>query len=156
MRSLLTLVSICFFVSCSPINKQNRIKKTFELATQKLNDAYYEDAIVLYSKVLEMDHEVIDAHMNRGVAYYETGHYALALADYNEVRQARPDFDDVLFNRAYTYLAMARYDMALDDLKTLKKQYPDTALVYSIQGYVYGQQENYQRAKESFEKAVLK
>ncbi|MEO9967216.1 MAG: tetratricopeptide repeat protein [Reichenbachiella sp.] len=151
-----SLLCVIFFSACSPINKRNRIKKSFELATQKLDDAYYDDAIVLYSQVIKMDHELVDAYLNRGVAYYETGHFSLALADYNHVRQQLPDFNDVLFNRVYTYLAMERYNMATDDLELLTRLYPDTALVDVIRGLMFGQQKNFIEAKDSFEKALVK
>ena len=150
------LLLLVIFTACSPINRQNKIKHTFDAANQKLEDAYFEDAIVLYSKVLELDHEIVDAYMNRGVAYFETGHYALALADYNHVRQMKPEFHGILFNRINAYMEMNRMEMAATDIDFLKTIYPDTALIWNVEGLMFGKQKDYMRGKASFKIALAK
>ncbi|RJE75250.1 hypothetical protein BGP76_19325 [Reichenbachiella sp. MSK19-1] len=153
---LIFLSLLVLIVACSPANRKNRIKYTFETANKKLNEGYYSDAVVLYSQVLEKDAEITDAYLNRGVAYYEMGKYVLALADYNEVYRLKPDYHDVLFNRAYAYLELERMDNAFEDLSYLRKLYPDTALVDVVSGLVFEKQRDYAKALESFSAAIAK
>ena len=83
----------------------------------------YDQAIDLYSRVIETDPEFMDAYMNRGVAYLESGHSALALADYNEVIKANPEYHPVYFNRAMAYMQLGRYSKSLEDIRFLTNIY---------------------------------
>lgn len=143
-------------ISCGPATKQKRIQRTFELANAKLEQAYYDEAVSLYSQVIDKDPEIIDAFMNRGVAYFESGHYALALADYNHVYFNYPEYPEVIFNLVYCHMQLERFDQAKNDIKQLRNLYPDSALVDVIEGLFWTEQRELTKAQTHFSDAIVK
>ncbi|MFY0627287.1 MAG: tetratricopeptide repeat protein [Reichenbachiella sp.] len=146
----------CLLIACGPATKKKRIQRTFELANTKLEQAYYDEAISLYSQVIDKDPEVIDAFMNRGVAYFESGHFTLALADYNHVHFNYPEYPEVVFNLVYCHLELKRFRQAQEDIKELKSIYPDSALVDVIEGLFWSKQNYLSKAHLSFSTAIKK
>lgn len=128
----------------------------FNQANEELAERHYDDAIGLYDRVIELQPELTDAYLNRGVAHYNKGKYVLALADYNEVYRQKPDFHDLLFNRAYVYMELGRIESAFDDLRYLRGIYPDTALIDVAAGLLYQKNKEYNRALDSFSQAIQK
>lgn len=147
------IISI-ILISCGPANREKRIQRTFDLANQRLEQGYYDDAIALYSEVITKNAELTDAFMNRGVAYFESGRYALALADYNHVYFNYPDYTAVVFNRIYCHLALGRLKAAEEDLNQLKILYPDSALIDVIEGLFWEKQRRLNKSLECFEAAA--
>jgi tetratricopeptide (TPR) repeat protein len=73
--------------------------------TQQANEAYqlnqYEDAISLYSKVVDLQFESATLYYNLGNAYYKNGNKALALLWYERARRLSPNNEDIIHNISF-------------------------------------------------------
>jgi tetratricopeptide (TPR) repeat protein len=54
----------------------------------------YDDAILCFTKVINLDTRYAVTYYMRGVVYYMKGDYALAAADFEEAIRIAPDYAD--------------------------------------------------------------
>lgn len=77
-----------------------------------------------------------------------------AIKKYNVSINLTPAFADAYFNRGYTFFELKDYDKALKDFETVsvKNKYDERA--FFMMGAIYEYYEEYEKAKENYEKAL--
>ena len=73
-------------------------------------------AIVTFSKAIEIDPKDPRVYANRAFAYEGKGQYARAIADFTKALEMNPKDADTYNNRALSYYYNKQYDKALDDV----------------------------------------
>jgi len=75
----------------------------------------YDEAIELYTKIINVDGKRADAIEMRGLAYNNLSEYKKALADYNMAIKLVPDNAIYYYNRGYFYYQLGMQDNAVED-----------------------------------------
>lgn len=75
----------------------------------------WNEAIVEYTKAIEIAPDLIKAYNNRAVAYTEKGDYDKAIIDCNKVIQMDPQSTIPYYNRSIAFLYKKEYQKALED-----------------------------------------
>ena len=103
-------------------------------------------AILDYSKAIEIDPRNAEAYLKRGLAYakqYQRGDYFnegvwdKAIADFSKVIEIEPRNVEVYFKRADLYRKKGQYSMAILDYSKVIEIDPRNAEAYYERGYVY-------------------
>ena len=85
----------------------------------------YEEAIGMYSRVLEQERENISALNNRGAAFLLLGQTEKAVMDFNRSLGLKSGQVDVLYNRGVAYFQSKLFAEAMRDLKSVLAENPD-------------------------------
>ncbi len=85
---------------------------------QKMGDSYYddgniEDAIRLFSKALEINHNLPEIHAKLGNLWYRQGKLDLAIYSYKKAVELKPELAGVYWNIGLMYYQKGRVDLAI-------------------------------------------
>ena len=129
---IICLLIICsIFAGCTKSTEQ-QLQEQLELGQRYLAEANYEEAIVVFNKVIELDPNNADAYMYLGQTYLEkaeadTGDISIVVSDYNASIEALLNamelgadvsLDDSL---ARAYIGVADAYLALGDIEAAKQ-----------------------------------
>ncbi|MBN1380068.1 MAG: tetratricopeptide repeat protein [Deltaproteobacteria bacterium] len=95
-----------------------------------------------------------DVHLNLATAYMTSGHYALALRELLEAEKFTPDDPKVHYLLGMTYYSKGLRKEAMDELNTALALKPDYSDVYSFVGTMHINDSQWDKAIESFQKAL--
>ncbi len=114
----------------------------------------WDEAIVQYTKAIELDPELARAYNNRGWAYGEKGQSDLAIADYNKAIELDPELAMAYSNRGNTYFDKGEIDNAIADYSRTIELDPNYALAYYNRGTAYYIKDEFDRAIADYTKAI--
>ncbi len=143
----------------------------------------YDEAIVAFTKAIELNQTHAAAYTERGYAYYVTREYDLAGNDFDATIAIDPEYADAYAGRgivyyrngdgeekAYTqcdqslaldpksargYYCRGRILDSIDDLtRAIELGYKPLSRAYMLRGFIYDEQEEYDRAIADFNKAI--
>jgi len=81
------------------------MKDSATIFLQQANESYqknkFEDAIVLYNKVVDLQFESATLYYNLGNAYFKSGEYARAMLWFERARRLDPNNEDIIHNIAF-------------------------------------------------------
>ena len=103
----------------------------------------YQDAIVDFEQVIQLQPDNADAYYNRGLAKEVLGQYQSALADFAMALRMQPDYALAYYNRGSTKVTQKLFKDALVDLRTaleLAQADGNSALVADIEKLLQSQE----------------
>ena len=132
---------------------QSKIQGLLSQANNSLKK-HPEQAISLYTEILNIESTNEDALLWRGIAYYNSGESEKALEDLNKLVKLHPRHSRAYNNIGNVYSSEKQYSLALKKYHTALKINPQYAAVYSNIAILYTEQEKYQIALEYCDKAL--
>jgi tetratricopeptide (TPR) repeat protein len=118
----------------------------YNLGYAQFKAGLHQDAVISYSKTLEMDPDYYPAYINRGLEYVQLERYDEALDDYNRALE----FGDIPFaysGRGDAYFGLKMYDRAIADFEkaiSLMQGSPSSAHSYCMVALSYFEVGRYQ------------
>jgi tetratricopeptide (TPR) repeat protein len=85
----------------------------------------WDQAVISYSKAIELDSNYTDAYIGLGGAYYEKGNYELELKNYLEAASRDPKDADAYYCLASAYEDVAQYGEAMKAFRDAYRLNPD-------------------------------
>jgi tetratricopeptide (TPR) repeat protein len=119
---------------------------------KKLNQM--EDAVLDYTRALELKPDYIDAYMARGFTYYEMERYPEALADFAKLKEIRPSLPTVYMFSGLTYRLLGDFENALVDLNKATELQPSYLEAFFHRGLTYFELKDYEKSIEDFTKVI--
>ena len=113
-----------------------------------------EQAIVSFSKAIELDPDYVNAYCNRGVVYYYKSEYENAFIDYNKALELNPRHAITYNNRGVAYGNNGEQEKAIGDFTRAIEIKSDYADAYNNRGNAYGNRSEYDRAITDYTKAI--
>lgn len=120
----------------------------------KAQMGYYDEAIALFTQLIERNPLNAMDYSNRGLTYFQSGRSAEAFADYSRAIELNPRLDRAYNNRANYYAAQGHYLEAILDYDVALDLNPANASAWINQGITFRDLKMYQRAIESFDLAL--
>ena len=116
--------------------------------------AAYENAIVHYTRALELKPDLPEVYPNRGNVYRDIGELDKAIGDYNDAIELDPNDANAYNNRGNAYFDKNEIDKAIEDYNTAIELKLDYANAYYNRGNAYHVKGNITKAIEDYNKAV--
>ena len=113
-----------------------------------------EQAIVSFSKAIELDPDYVNAYCNRGAVYYYKGEYEKAIIDYNKAIELNQRHVITYNNRGVAYDNKDEQEKAIGDFTRAIEIKSDYADAYNNRGNAYGNKGEYDRAITDYTKAI--
>jgi tetratricopeptide (TPR) repeat protein len=110
--------------------------------------------LAVYKEILNIDPDSAEADMIAGEALDEKGDNAGAVQQFRAAELANPKEPNVHFGLAYLLWAQKRYDEAIPEFKAELENDPKNYQTMTYLGDTYVQQNQFDLAKETLEKAV--
>ncbi len=127
-RWLMLVLSVFMLTACSWCVEQ-QVAKQLELGQRYLLEERYEEAIVAFSKAIELDPKSVEAYLGRAESYSKLSeaeeNLTLALADYERVRELDADNKEAFLGIADIYLLRGDYEAVLEILKDGTEMVPE-------------------------------
>jgi tetratricopeptide (TPR) repeat protein len=114
----------------------------------------YEQAIVDYTKAIELDPEYAEAYVNRSTAHLLMSNYGQAVTDCNYALELAPDFVAAYTNRGIARTGLRDYEQALADYDQALKLAPKNVYAYYNRGNTYLWMGQYQEAITNYSQAI--
>jgi tetratricopeptide (TPR) repeat protein len=114
----------------------------------------FEQAIVDFSKALELDPQYAEAYNNRSTAHLMMGNYGQAVFDCNRALELAPDFVATYVNRGIAYTGLRDYRRAIEDGEKALQLDPDNVYAHFNLGNSYLWRSEYKKAIPCYDQAV--
>lgn len=117
----------------------------------KMNN--YENAILDYTKAIQLDPNLPEAYLGLGIVYTRLGQYEKAEYHYSKVIQVEPANENAYTNRGFARMKLQNFSGALEDFNQSLRLNPKNGLVYANRGSLYYQIDKLAEARQDWEKA---
>lgn len=129
----------------------------FEQGYNYSGENNYDNAIIAYTKAIELNPQYAMAYNNRGNAYCGKNQNDFALEDYNRVIQLNNDELAAQYaynNRGMIYARMGKLELAITDYNNAIRLNQQFADAYYNRGFAFTTMEKYDLALADYNKAV--
>lgn len=114
----------------------------------------YRQAIISFSRAIELDLKYSTPYLNRGVAYFKIGNYQQAIRNLDIAIGLNPRFAEAYYNRGLVFSELENYQQAMIAFNKATELNPGYIGVYYKRGSIYNKLGNYQQAIEDYNKAI--
>jgi tetratricopeptide (TPR) repeat protein len=143
---IILLVALLISVVACMDPEYYHLKKGDEYSEKKK----WSEAIVEYTKSIEISPKLIQAYSNRATAYTENGQYEKAIADCTKAIEMDPKSVIPYYNRSIAYLYNREYNKAILDCEKIIELGLNSAWVYYHRGMGYYGLGDYSAAINNF------
>lgn len=123
-------------------------------ALTAIRQGEYEQAIELFTELVDRNPLSANDYNNRGLVYFQSGQFDEAIADYDRALEINPTLDSVYNNRANYYAAKGQLLDAIVDYEIALDLNPSNIRAWINQGITLRDLQLYDQAIESFDLAL--
>ncbi len=142
--SLIILFGVSNAISEQQINIFSSFAKGAIEAESYINNGYncyklglYPEAILNYTKAIEISPSFDMAYTKRGEAYLRAGQHYDAILDFDKAIEINPENIEAYLYRGIAYIRNIQYDKAISDLNRVIEINPKSAVAYNFRGFAY-------------------
>jgi len=136
MKSII-LLSICCLLLTPAVAQVSEAQKSYEQGLQQAQAGRLDEAIVLFTKSIELQPNDYYAWYNRGIAKNMLGRHAEALADFSQTVKLAPTYKKGYLNRGIAQKRLTNYAGALADYSYALRLDPNYGEAYYNRGMLY-------------------
>ena len=115
----------------------------------------YDEAILKYTKAIEINSRYALAYLHRGLAYEKKGQYDHAVSDFTKTLKINPRNDDAYYNRGSVSEQKGQYDQAIADYTKAIEINPGHGWAFGNRGNMYLNKGLTDQAILDFTKSIL-
>lgn len=116
------LMLIAVTLSLSSAHAGNRTAEDYFLEGQKYHaEKKYPEAIVVYTKAIEMRPKFIEAYYGRGSSYALADHAEHALADFNTIIAINPSEEQAYYNKGVLFQIFKKFEESIEQFDLFLK-----------------------------------
>ena len=136
--SKIWIISLLIFVGLmAACNSGDSAEEYINQGLATNEDGNLEQAIVDYTKAIELDPNSVEAYFNRGIAYQVSDNWEQAIVDYTKTIELGPDYKEAYFNRGDNYYILNNPEQAIADYTKAIELDPNYALAHRNRGYTF-------------------
>ena len=126
----------------------------FEQGDAFFDERDFENAILCYSKVVNLVPNFYEGYYKRGLCYCKFKEYEMAIADFSKVIELDYSNEEAYLQRAEVYASLGKYNKVIEDYTTLIELNPyNTEFYYSRASY-YKESNKYGNAVKDYTKII--
>ena len=134
--------------------KLSVINSCYQRAIEKFNLEKYQEAIIDFGYVIDLNPEFADSYYRRGLTYIQLTNYPEAIIDFGYAIDLNPEFADSYYQRGLTYIQLTNYPEAIEDLTQVIRLDASHAPAYNFRGSAYYKLGEYQQAVDDYDRAI--
>ena len=129
MRNKIKIIPLIICVSLLILGCVNPVLEHLEQGGTYADKEQWDEAIIEYSKAIELDPEFAPSYYCRGLAYHGKGDLDRAIADFDKAINLNPEFALAYFCRGFAYVIKGEVTKAVSDYEKVIELSDDPALV---------------------------
>jgi tetratricopeptide (TPR) repeat protein len=148
MKKTFTYIFLLFFVA--KLSAQSTSGENLKIAAEFFDKKEYESSLLFCNKALDINPNLPDAYLFRGLNNHELENYQDAIIDYTVAVKLKPDYLDAYFYRSKSKQANNDYIGAARDLNKARELSPAQATLFLVKGALsslFGGSENNKKDK---------
>lgn len=145
---------LIFLLSATGLRAQYDKQQFFYRGQQLIIEGRYPAAIENFNRLIQLDPELYEAYMFRGIGKYNLGDYMGAKADFDRALSINPIYTLAYHYRAITYSQLGQYAQALEDLKEAVDLRPSYNGLYFSRGVTYLLSQQFELAEADFNRFI--
>lgn len=130
-------------------------RQLFNQANICYRESRFNEAVAIYSRIIEMAPDNASAFNNRGNAKYSTGNINGAIQDFAKAIEIDPYYDNAYYNLGNIYLVQGNINGALEQLNQAINCNSKKGRYYYTRAGIYRSMKQLNRALEDFDKALI-
>jgi tetratricopeptide (TPR) repeat protein len=147
---IILIIACSILFSCAT-TQQTQLKSRDDEVHNNRGFAYcqigqYDQAILDFSKAIEINPRLAHAYNNRGAAYLYKAQYDRAILDLSKAIEINPRLAHAYNNRGWAYIKMWQYDQAISDFNKTIEIDPRFVEAYFHRAIVYFLIEEYDKS----------
>ena len=128
------------------VPKEQRVDLLRRRALSCVREGKPVKSIALFSELIGMQPDNLDAYLNRGSAYIQSKQFELGIADFSHVISMKPDLMEAWYNRGTAFVVAHQYERAIADLSEAIRLKPDSGRAYCNRALAYMEKSDYDSA----------
>ena len=116
-----------------------------------LKNKLYEQAIMEFSKAININPCQSEAYYNRGYAYAEKGQFENAISDYSQAISINNEYSEAYNNRGNIYSDQGEFEKAISDYNQAIRLNINFADAYNNRAITYYEKRNYGKARQDLQ-----
>jgi len=140
---------------------QNEALKYINSGNENLSKDNFDQAIVDFTKALELNPNDANVYYYRGLAHYgisvmrnDAPSIDRAIGDYNQALKLNPDYVEVYNARSGAYFGKNEFDKAIEDINHVIQLGTNDSFAYATRGVAYMMKEEFDRAIKDLETSL--
>ncbi len=121
-------------------------QKFFQQGVELENAGQIDQAIEIFSKVIELEPNFFDGYNHRANSLAQKKEYEKALQDYQKAMDLNPQEATLYYNRAVVYYLMKKYPETLEDYNKAIELNPQYVKAYLNRGTLFAENRQWQQA----------
>ncbi len=151
-----TVVMVVTLVNKEKPTDLNRSNTLYEKGLQKVEEKKYEEAIELFTQVIEISPEYNKAYAKRGAVKAEfLNRHEEAMPDYDKALELNPKDALTLHNRGISRIKLNQLEEAVEDFTRAVLTKPTYYIAHNSRGVAHGMLGDYEKAITDFESALI-
>ena len=130
------------------------LKEKFNLALQNHRKNNLKTAENLYSEILTINPNYVDAHNNLGILFNKLGEHQKAISCYEKAIQIQPNNALINYNLANTFAELGQHQKAISCYEKAIQIQPNYVDAYNNLGILFNKLREHQKAISCYEKAI--
>lgn len=126
----------------------------FEKASRYSDAGEHKQAILYYTKAIEINPEKAVFYIGRGSSYCDNNEHEKAIADYTTAIKLNPEESKFYATRAYCYSEIGQYDKAIADATKAIELAPKNGIGYNNRAFAYYAKKDYTKAIADYTRAI--
>jgi tetratricopeptide (TPR) repeat protein len=137
-------------------DKENITKadQYFKNGVELLKAGNFDESIIFFNKVIQIDPNHKSAYFNRGICRYNKGEFDLAIADFNKNISLNPNDGDTYYLKALAFIEIKNYSNAIKDLNQAIGLNSSKSSWFFKRGECLFRLENFEEALNDLDRAI--
>lgn len=151
--SVVMLAGAGWGISIFMAGSEQRADREYRAAMKLTGPGKYQEAIVHFTRALEISPRLVDASLERGIAYAHLNENDLAVADFTQVIELSPGMAQAYSVRGSIYRQRGDFEHALEDFTKSLDLEPNQDAYYE-RGETYESLNQHQKAIDDYDRAI--
>ena len=112
---LVLVVCVALTTALMVVSCASPAKEHLNTGNEHFEQGQYDEAIVEYTKAIELEPQLAIVYNSRGLAYHMKGELDKAIADFDKAIELDPSRAEVYYNRGNVYFERGQFQSAIAD-----------------------------------------
>ncbi len=145
LRKISILILLVTFLAFGNVFARETAEEIMSRGIEYANKGNYDQAILDYSKAIELSPNYVPAYNSRGNAYQNKGNLDQAILDYSKAIELSPNYVPAYNSRGNAYQNKGNLDQAILDYSKAIELSPNYVPAYNSRGNAYYHKKEYDK-----------